>query len=167
MRTLLAATTMLGIALLVAACGSGSAASPATTSAAAPATAAPAAAGSAAPAAEGRPMVNLGSTTLGDVLVDGNGMTLYMFTADSGGASACTGDCLATWPALAGDGATPGPGLDAANFASITRDDGSKQVTFYGMPLYTFSGDKAAGDVNGQGVGGKWYVVKADGTVVK
>jgi len=120
----------------------------------------------ASPAAAG-PAVNVASTSLGDVLVDGKGMTLYMFTADSAGTSACTGDCLANWPALAGESVTPGTGLDAADFASITRDDGSKQVTFYGMPLYLFAGDKAAGDVTGQGLGGKWYVLKADGTVVK
>ena len=118
-------------------------------------------------AAAGGPAVNLGSTSLGDILVDGKGMTLYMFTADSGGKSACAGDCLTNWPVLAGEGATPGAGLDAEDFASITRDDGSKQVTFYKMPLYYFAGDKAAGDVAGQGIGGKWYVLKADGTVVK
>jgi predicted lipoprotein with Yx(FWY)xxD motif len=119
------------------------------------------------PAAATGPAVNVASTSLGDILVDGKGMTLYAFTADSGGKSACTGDCLANWPILAGEGATPGTGLDAEDFKSITRDDGSKQVTFYGMPLYTFAGDKAAGDVAGQGLGGKWYVLKADGTVVK
>jgi predicted lipoprotein with Yx(FWY)xxD motif len=118
-------------------------------------------------AAAGGPAVNVASTSLGDVLVDAKGMTLYMFTADSAGTSACSGDCLANWPVLAGEGATPGTGLNAADFASITRDDGSKQVTFHGMPLYFFAGDKAAGDVAGQGIGGKWYVLKADGTVVK
>ncbi len=121
----------------------------------------------ASPAAAAGPTVNVASTSLGDILVDGEGMTLYMFTADSAGKSACSGDCLANWPVLAGEGATPGTGLDAQDFASITRDDGSKQVTFYGMPLYLFAGDKAAGDVAGQGLGGKWYVLKADGTVVK
>jgi predicted lipoprotein with Yx(FWY)xxD motif len=121
----------------------------------------------ASPAAAGGPAVNLGSTSLGDILVDGKGMTLYMFTADADGKSACSGDCLVNWPVLAGEGATPGAGLAAADFGSITRDDGSKQVTFNGMPLYYFAGDKAAGDVAGQGLGDKWYVLKADGTVVK
>jgi len=120
-----------------------------------------------APAAGGGVTVNLASTPLGDILVDGKGMTLYMFTADSGGTSACSGDCLANWPVLAGEAVTPGTGLDAGDFASITRDDGSKQVTFFGMPLYYFAGDKAAGDLAGQGVGEKWYVLTADGTVVK
>ena len=118
-------------------------------------------------AAGGGVAVNVASTSLGDVLVDGNGMTLYMFTPDAGGTSACSGDCLVKWPALLGDTAAPGTGLDAAKFATITRDDGAKQLSFYGMPLYYFAGDKAAGDVTGQGLGDKWYVLKADGTVVK
>ncbi len=112
--------------------------------------------------------VNLGDTSLGTVLVDGAGLTLYVFTADSGGTSACTGDCAAKWPPLAGAAAPVlGTGLDAAAFDTITRDDGSAQVTFHGLPLYRFAGDKAAGDVTGQGLGGKWYVVGADGTLVK
>jgi predicted lipoprotein with Yx(FWY)xxD motif len=72
------------------------------------------------------------------------------------------------WPPLAAAGApTLGPGLDAKDFTAITRDDGSSQVAFYGMPLYYFAGDKAAGDVTGQGLGDKWYVVGADGKIVK
>jgi predicted lipoprotein with Yx(FWY)xxD motif len=97
-------------------------------------------------------------------------MTLYIFTPDgTSGKSACSGQCLASWPALTSDAApTLGTGLDASDFASITRtDDGAKQVTFYGMPLYTFSGDKAAGDTNGQGLNGKWYVVGADGKPIQ
>jgi predicted lipoprotein with Yx(FWY)xxD motif len=114
------------------------------------------------------PAINLGSTTLGDILTDGKGMTLYMFTADADGKSACTGDCLANWPAVKADGAPVlGTGLDAEDFTTITRDDGAKQLAFYGMPLYTFAGDTASGDTKGQGLGGKWYVLKGDGSVVK
>jgi predicted lipoprotein with Yx(FWY)xxD motif len=132
------------------------------------AAAAPAASAPAASAAPGSGVVvNVASTSLGDILVDGKGLTLYTYTADANGKSACTGDCLTNWPALIGDAAAPGAGLGAEDFATITRDDGAKQITFYKMPLYTFAGDKAAGDVAGQGLGGKWYVVKADGTVVK
>ncbi len=163
MRTSFMAVPLLGLAVLLAACGSG------TTSPAAPASAAatPAATAGQSTATGSGVAVNVGSTSLGDVLVDGKGMTLYMFTADSDGKSACTGDCLASWPALIGDSATPGAGLDPGKFATITRDDGTSQITFDKMPLYYFAGDKAAGDVAGQGVGGKWYVIKADGTVVK
>ena len=163
MRTHLKTVPLLGLAVLLAACGAG-ASSPSAAPASAAATAAPTEAPS---AAAGGVAVNVASTSLGDVLVDGQGMTLYMFTADADGKSACSGDCLGTWPALVGDGAAPGTGLDAGDFGTIVRDDGATQLTFFGMPLYHFAGDKAAGDVAGQGVGGKWYVLKADGTVVK
>ena len=127
-----------------------------------------AAAAAESPVAGGGTAINLASTSLGDVLVDGNGLTLYMFTADADGKSACTGDCLTNWPVLTSAAApTLGAGLDAGDFASITRDDGTTQVTFYGMPLYYFAGDKAAGDVNGQALGTKWYVLNANGTVVR
>jgi predicted lipoprotein with Yx(FWY)xxD motif len=120
-----------------------------------------------APAAGG-PAVNVGDTSLGKVVVDGKGMTLYIFTPDSGGKSVCNGDCAKAWPPLpGGSAATLGTGLDAEDFTVITRDDGSSQVAFYGMPLYHFAGDKAAGDVNGQGLNDKWYVVGADGKPVK
>jgi predicted lipoprotein with Yx(FWY)xxD motif len=130
---------------------------------------------SAAPSAEasaaaGGVAVDLADNPLGNILVGGDkGLTLYVFTADSGGKSNCTADCLANWPALTSDGApTLGEGLDAEDFASITReDDGTSQVTFYGQPLYYFAGDTAAGQTNGQGLGGKWYVVDAEGKMIK
>lgn len=120
-----------------------------------------------APAAGGA-AIQVASTRLGNVLVDGAGLTLYMFTADADGISACYGDCATSWPPLIAD-STPslGAGLDGDAFGLITRDDGEAQVTFHGMPLYLFAGDSAPGDVNGQGVGGKWYVLGSDGTVMK
>lgn len=132
--------------------------------------ASPAASAEASPsAAAGGTSVALADTDLGKVLVGANGMTLYVFTADKGGKSACTGDCLANWPALTSDGAPAlGEGLDAEDFGTITReDDGSAQVTFYGQPLYYFAGDKAAGDTTGQGLADKWYVVDAEGKMIK
>jgi predicted lipoprotein with Yx(FWY)xxD motif len=112
--------------------------------------------------------VNVATTSLGDILVDGAGLTLYMFTADADGTSACYGDCAASWPPLLSDTSPSlGQGLDAGDFGSITRDDGKAQVTFHGMPLYAFAGDTAPGDTKGQGLGGKWYVLGADGTVLK
>lgn len=179
MRTLRLAVPLLGASLLLAACSGGGSATTAPTAAATTApTAAPSAPAASEPAASepaasapaaGGPSINLGETTLGSVLVDGAGKTLYIFTADSAGTSACTGDCLASWPALAGGAApTLGAGLEAAGFGTITRpDDGSAQVTFNGMPLYYFAGDAAAGDVKGQGLAGKWYVIGADGTPIK
>ncbi len=129
-----------------------------------------AAAASEAPSAAvgGGVSIGLAETSLGKVLTGDKGMTLYLFTPDTSAKSACTGDCLANWPALISAAApTLGAGLDAEDFKTITRDDGSQQVTFYGHPLYYFGGDKAAGDVAGQGLAGKWYVLKSDGTAVK
>jgi len=160
------AAPLLGLGFILAACsGSSATAAPTTAPAAAP-TAAPTTA-SAAPATGGE-TVNLAKTALGSVLANGAGKTLYVFTADSGGKSVCNGDCAAKWPPLTSDAAPAlGTGLDAEDFATIARDDGSKQVTFYGMPLYFFAADAAAGDTNGQGLGGKWYVVGADGVPKK
>lgn len=163
MRTRYLAVPLLGAAMLLAACGGGAASPSAAPATPAPATAAPA---SEAPAATGTG-VALGDTSLGKVLVDGKGMTLYVFTPDDAGDSTCYDDCAKAWPALAGSSATAGDGLNATDFGTTTRKDGSTQITFMSWPLYTFAGDKAAGDVTGQGVGGKWYVLKADGTVVK
>jgi predicted lipoprotein with Yx(FWY)xxD motif len=111
--------------------------------------------------------VALAETSLGETLVDRDGKTLYLFEADSGGTSACNAGCDTTWPPLTIDGeVTVGPGLDAADFATITREDGSKQVTSYGKPLYTYAADAAPGDTNGQGVGDVWYAVGADGNAL-
>jgi predicted lipoprotein with Yx(FWY)xxD motif len=110
----------------------------------------------------------LAKTNLGNILVDGKGMTLYLFTPDTKDKSACTADCLANWPALTSATApTLGAGLDAEDFGTLTRDDGSKQVTFYGHPLYYFAGDSAAGDVAGQGKFSKWYVIDKEGNAIK
>jgi predicted lipoprotein with Yx(FWY)xxD motif len=182
MRNSIVAGSLLSASLLVAACSGGSATTAPTVAPAsqapaseAPASEAPSASAAAespaaeSPAAGGAAAVNVGETSLGSILVDGAGRTLYIFTADSGGQSACYDDCAKAWPILASDGNPPalGAGLDAADFATIERTDGTTQVTFKSMPLYYFQGDQAAGDVNGQGLNEKWYVVTADGTVVQ
>jgi len=115
----------------------------------------------------GAPAVNLASTGLGSVLVDGKGMTLYEFTPDTATTSACTGGCATSWPPLAGGTPTVGTGLAAPDFGTLTRADGTTQVTFHGHPLYAFGGDTSAGQTNGQGVGGKWYAVGTDGNPIK
>ncbi|WP_433586391.1 COG4315 family predicted lipoprotein [Microbacterium hydrocarbonoxydans] len=103
-------------------------------------------------------------SSLGEVVVDGDGMTLYMFDKDTqgSGASSCTGECLTNWPPLTTDGT---PTLDGVTgeVGTITTADGSTQVTLNGWPLYYFAGDAAAGDVNGQGVGGVWWVLTSAG----
>ena len=118
--------------------------------------------------AAGAAMVEVSSTDLGDVLVDGEGMTLYLFTNDEqGGESTCYDQCAENWPALVTDGdVTVGEQLDQAMFSTVAREDGSQQVTANGWPLYYFAGDSAAGDVNGQGVGDVWFAVTPSGEAV-
>lgn len=98
----------------------------------------------------------VGTTDKGKVLTDG-GRTLYTFDPDTASTSACTGACASMWPPVVGT-ATPGAGLTASDFGTIMRSDGTQQVTFMGHPVYEFSGDKAAGDTNGDGIQGTWHV---------
>ena len=108
------------------------------------------------------------TTPLGDILADGAGRTLYVFTADSGGTSTCYDSCADNWPALTSDTAPQlGAGLTAADFGTTARTDGSTQVTFHNMPLYYYAGDTAPGQTNGQGLFSKWYVVDASGAMIK
>ena len=109
------------------------------------------------------------STPLGDVVTDGNGMTLYLFTKDTKGTtkSACTGQCLSYWPpALVGSSAAKASGV-TGTVGSIAASGGGRQVTLNGWPLYYFAQDKAAGDVLGQGVMNIWWVVDTSGDPIK
>jgi predicted lipoprotein with Yx(FWY)xxD motif len=110
--------------------------------------------------------VQLADSDLGSILVDGDGMTLYLFESDTGDTSTCTGDCAATWPPLIADAPTAGEGVDEALLGTTTRDDGEVQVTYDGHPLYGFASDQAPGDTEGQGVGDVWFVVDASGKAV-
>lgn len=107
--------------------------------------------------------------TFGPALVDAEGRTLYLFTNDTqnSGASACSGDCLVAWPPLLTDGdPVAGEGADASLLGTITRDDGTTQVTYNGWPLYYYEDDTAPGDANGQGVGDVWFLVSATGEAI-
>ena len=109
------------------------------------------------------------SADFGPILVDGEGMSLYLFTKDTqnSGTSTCTDDCLAEWPPLLSDGnPAAGEGVDEALLSTITRDDGTTQVTYNGWPLYYFADDAAPGDTNGQGVGDVWFLVTPAGEAV-
>ncbi len=95
---------------------------------------------------------------LGTFLVDANGMTLYIFDNDKEpGKSTCAGGCARAWPPYAPKAGDPKP---ATPLNTITRDDGSKQYTYKGKPLYYFNKDKKPGDAAGQGAGERWWVVK-------
>lgn len=114
------------------------------------------------------PDVAVSETAMGEVLVSAEGMTLYAFTQDSADQSACTGGCEDFWPPLTVEGeAVAGEGVNAGMLGTLTRADGSTQVTYNGHPLYTYSEDSAPGDVNGQGFNGTWFVVSPDGSMVQ
>jgi predicted lipoprotein with Yx(FWY)xxD motif len=102
---------------------------------------------------------------LGTILVDGKGMTLYLFQKDKGGKSSCDGACATAWPPLLTTGkAMPGSGVKASLLGTTQRPDGSTQVTYNNRPLYYFVNDKAPGDTAGQNVdafGAEWYVLSA------
>lgn len=110
--------------------------------------------------------IHAAETDLGSILVDPDGMSLYVFTADADGESACYEQCAQTWPPVAAD--TPiSSDLDTAMFGSIERTDGTEQLTVNGMPVYLFASDSAPGDVNGQGVNDVWFVIDADGNMLE
>jgi predicted lipoprotein with Yx(FWY)xxD motif len=111
--------------------------------------------------------VRLWKTSLGMVLSDGKGMTLYAFTPDKGGVSTCYDECEAAWPPLVSDKASVGSGLSADKLGTTKRKDGKTQVTYNNWPLYYFASDTKPGDVKGQNVKGIWFVLGSDGKLVK
>jgi predicted lipoprotein with Yx(FWY)xxD motif len=151
--TFLASAAVIPLAALaIAACGGGGGATAATT----PTTSSGASA-----------TVGVANGSLGSILVNSTGRTLYLFKADSGTRSACTGACATAWPPLLATGTpTAGTGLTASKLSTISRSGATKQVTYNGHPLYLYVGDKKPGDVSGQGVtafGAAWFAVTPSG----
>jgi predicted lipoprotein with Yx(FWY)xxD motif len=145
--------TLAAVALVAAGCGDG--------------TDQPAA--GAVPSATGD-LLSAQATSLGTILVGGNGRTLYEFANDTGGTSTCAGACAANWPFLPAPASLPAsvPGV-TGKLGATTRSDGARQLTVAGHPLYTFVGDSTAGQTNGQGVtlnGGLWTVASPAGAPV-
>jgi len=120
------------------------------------------------PATQAPDPVQTADTTLGKILVDADGMTLYYFANDipASGASTCYGQCEAAWPIFSVDIVTVSSPLLASDFSSITRTDGTKQTTYRGWPLYYWQADTKPGDVSGENVQKVWFVVKPDETVM-
>lgn len=114
----------------------------------------------------GAAVVKTANSSLGQILVDGSGRTLYMFKHDTGTTPTCTGSCASTWPPETTTGKAQAGGVSASMLGATTRPDGTSQVTFDGHPLYYFSGDSKAGDVNGQGVQGIWFAVSPSGSAI-
>lgn len=160
-------TTRLGLAfaaagLLAAGCGGssgGSTASVATT---------PTATTTAGAASAGSPVaLTTHKGPLGTYLTTSEGMSVYVFAKDTGTTSTCSGSCAVYWPPVTGSSAHVSGAGESAMIGTTTRSDGTKQITYGGHPLYTYVGDKKAGDTSGEGLnlsGGKWWLVAPDGT---
>jgi predicted lipoprotein with Yx(FWY)xxD motif len=103
---------------------------------------------------------------LGQIVVDSEGRTLYVFLVDEGSESTCYDDCEANWPPLTVEGDPTGDGVDASLLGTTEREDGTTQVTLDGHPLYYFAADETVDDVNGQGMGDVWYVVSPEGEAI-
>jgi predicted lipoprotein with Yx(FWY)xxD motif len=155
-HTFLAGATVALAVLALAACGSSGASTaspqPPKTGAGTPAT------------------VGVAKTGLGNILVDTQGRTLYLFKKDSGPASTCTGACATFWPPLIAPGTpTSGTGANASLIGTTKRQDGAAQVTYNGHPVYLYGGDHNPGDTNGQGVvafGAGWFALSPSGSEV-
>lgn len=99
---------------------------------------------------------------IGKYFTDTEGKTLYWFKKDSPGKSACSGPCLEKWPIYYRETVAAPKGIKEEEFGTITREDGKKQTTFRGYPLYSWINDKQKGETNGQGVNNVWYVINPD-----
>jgi predicted lipoprotein with Yx(FWY)xxD motif len=106
----------------------------------------------------------------GSFLTDSSGRAVYLWAADSMNKSMCSGACAGAWPPVTTKGmVTAANGAKAADLGTITRSDGSKQVTYLGHPLYYFAGDSGSGQTNGQGsdsFGAKWWLVAPTGSKI-
>jgi predicted lipoprotein with Yx(FWY)xxD motif len=122
------------------------------------------------PAASGTTIAVATNAKLGQILVDGKGMTVYLFVVDTGTTSTCYTSCAAIWPPVLTTGAPQGgTGATATLLGTTTRTDGKVEVTYAGHPLYYFVQDKAAGDTTGQGIngfGGLWWVLTPSGAAM-
>ena len=154
--TFLAGTVAIPLAALtVAACGGGGYAATAAT---------------AETSSGGSATIGVSKSSLGSILVTSNGRTLYLFKADVGMKSACAGACATKWPPLLVTGKpTAGAALTASKLATITRSDGTRQITYNGHPLYLFVKDQKPGDVKGQGViafAAAWFALSPSGNQI-
>jgi predicted lipoprotein with Yx(FWY)xxD motif len=157
----------VGAAVLVAACSSGGSSS---STGAASSSPAGASAPSSAASGSGATVITTASSSGNTFLTNGSGRAVYLWTKDTGGTSACTGACAGAWPPVTTTGtATASGSAKSSDLGTITRSDGSKQVTYDGHPLYYFSGDTGAGTATGQGsdgFGAKWWLVAPAGSDV-
>jgi predicted lipoprotein with Yx(FWY)xxD motif len=160
-RNFLAGAVALPLAaVIVAGCGGGSSAPSAVVTP-------PAASPTANKAATSAPTIRVANSSLGRMLVDAHGRTVYLFRKDKGTKSTCNGACAQAWPPVTVSGKpTAGTGAKASLLGTTKRSDGKTQVTYHGHPLYRFQGDQGRGEANGQGLvafGAAWFVVSPAG----
>jgi predicted lipoprotein with Yx(FWY)xxD motif len=112
--------------------------------------------------------VRVASTPLGNVLVDGQGLTLYYFSKDipGSGTSNCSGQCEVIWPVFFAQNVIVSPPLSASDFSTITRSEGTRQTAYKGWPLYFYQNDTSPGETSGEGIGRIWFVAKPDSSVM-
>ena len=126
--------------------------------------------GSAASGSASSTVITTKTSSGGSFLTNGAGRAIYLFMADSTGKSACDGACAAAWPpVIATAQPTATGGAQASGLSTITRSDGTKQVTYDGHPLYYFTGDTGPGTDKGQGLdnfGAKWWLVAPTGSSI-
>jgi predicted lipoprotein with Yx(FWY)xxD motif len=118
------------------------------------------------PAATSGVALATAESSLGAMLVDAGGLTLYAFTEDTAGEPTCLDACADAWPPALVEGEPTVEGVDASLVTTVEHPAGGTQLVVDGHPLYTFSGDAAPGDVNGHGSGDVWFVVAPDGTLL-
>jgi predicted lipoprotein with Yx(FWY)xxD motif len=129
-------------------------------------------AGGSSAAAPGAVTIETHKGAIGSYLTDGAGRALYMWTADADNKSACNGGCTAEWPPLvvpASGSAKASGSAQQSDISTISRSDGSKQVSYKGHPLYYYADDVKAGTTKGQGsddFGAKWWVLTPAGAAI-
>ena len=160
------AGSAFGVALLVAACSTGSSG----TAAAGSSSPAGASSSSATAGGSGSTVITTVSSSAGTFLATSSGHAVYLWSKDGNGMSACSGACAGAWPPVTTTGqVTASGGAKSSDLGTITRPDGTKQVTYEGHPLYFFSGDSGPGMASGQGndgFGAKWWLVSPSGSDV-
>lgn len=161
-----ATMAVLVLTLVAAACSSGDDAADTTTTTAAQTTTTTAQTATTVAPVETGTVLAAADSALGEIAVDENGFTLYVFIPDDGGESTCYDQCATAWPPLEGEAVASGS-LDAALVGRSPRTDGAQQVTYNGWPLYYFASDAAPGDVAGQGANDVWYVISPAGEVIR
>ena len=168
------ATSITALSAVAAIAGCGAGTTDRSSAAPSPATATDATSTVTAPGKPSEPTRTAVITTkrdnLGTILAFGpQKLTVYLFAADRGGASTCTGGCARDWPPVIGTARASGEAV-GSNLGTIRRPDGTRQITYNGHPLYLFASDKDNGDIKGQAIvdwGAEWYVISPSGAEIE